>query len=249
MTREKLEKWDFAKAIEKISAKVTEAYEAKVAEINEVLKENGRGTFGDYERTVLLRYVTDEWVDHIDSMDQLRKGIGLRSYAQTDPVIAYKQEGSAMFNEMIERIQNRTIDHLLRVRLQRQPAEPRRPQPRPQQAIPRIYPSAPKPAPASAPAETPRVYPSAPHAENQAPAQDAGVASVQMSSRSGETLTDDGVPEKIDLAKLQTSGSEKFNPATMKKAKKPGANDPCWCGSGLKYKKCHMLSDEQKSRN
>ncbi len=246
VTREKLEKWDFAKAIEKISAKVAEVYEAKVADINAVLQENGRGTFGDYERTVLLRYVTDEWVDHIDSMDQLRKGIGLRSYAQVDPVIAYKQEGSAMFNEMIERIQNRTIDHLLRVRLQRQPAEARpQPQPqqqpevRPQQAIQRIYPSAPKAEP-QAP-EVQRVYPSAPQGE--------GVASVQMGARSGETLVDRGVPEKIDLSKLQTSGSEKFNPATMKKQKKPGANDPCWCGSGLKYKKCHMLSDEQKSRN
>ena len=152
-----------------------------------------------------------------------------------------------MFNEMIERIQNRTIDHLLRVRLQRQPAEPRQQQPQPQQAIPRVYPSAPKPAPA--PAQTPRVYPSTPRQEDAAPAQEGGVASVQMSARSGETLVDKGVPEKIDLAKLQTSGSEKFNPATMKKAKKPGANDPCWCGSGLKYKKCHMLSDEQKSRN
>ncbi len=243
VTREKLEKWDFPKAIEKISAKVAETYEAKIADINQALAENGSGTFGDYERTVLLRYVTDEWVDHIDSMDQLRKGIGLRSYAQIDPVIAYKQEGSAMFNEMIERIQNRTIDHLLRVRLQRRPAEAQQPapQPRPQQAIPRVYPSMPKqengtPAPAA-----PRVYPSAPQGE--------GTAAVQMPSRTGETIVDSGVPEKIDLAKLQTSGSEKFNPATMKKAKKPGANDPCWCGSGLKYKKCHMLSDEQKSRN
>ena len=62
-------------------------------------------------------------------MDQLRKGIGLRGYAQQDPVIAYKQEGHEMFDEMTERIQTTTISRLLKGKIVRVPAQPARPQP------------------------------------------------------------------------------------------------------------------------
>ena len=61
----------------------------------------------ELERVVLLRVVDEYWMDHIDAMDDLRQGIGLRAYAQTDPVIAYKKEVSEMFEEMISAIQER----------------------------------------------------------------------------------------------------------------------------------------------
>ena len=68
-----------------------------------------------------MRSVDRNWIDHIDAMDQLRKGIGLRGYAQQDPVIAYKHEGYEMFEEMIERVQTTTISRLLKGRIVRVP--------------------------------------------------------------------------------------------------------------------------------
>ena len=74
--------------------------------------------FGTVERQILLRTVDRNWIDHIDAMDQLRKGIGLRAFGQVDPIIAYKKEGFEMFDEMVERIQRTTISVLLKVKLE-----------------------------------------------------------------------------------------------------------------------------------
>jgi preprotein translocase subunit SecA len=78
---------------------------------------------------VLLRTVDRNWIDHIDAMDQLRKGIGLRAFGQVDPVIAYKKEGFEMFDEMVERIQRTTISVLLKVKFEMRPAQPAPTQP------------------------------------------------------------------------------------------------------------------------
>ncbi len=133
VTRERLMKWDYELALKKISAKVIKEYEKKIEE----LKALGID-FSLIERNVLLKTVDRNWIDHIDAMDQLRKGISLRAYGQVDPIISYKQEGYDMFEEMIERIQRTTISVLLKVRLQVQPA--------------------PAPTPAPAPAPMPKVY-------------------------------------------------------------------------------------------
>ena len=80
---------------------------------------DGQVDYHQIERNELLRSVDKNWIDHIDAMDQLRKGIGLRGYAQQDPVIAYKQEGYEMFEEMIDRVQTTTISRLLKGRIVR----------------------------------------------------------------------------------------------------------------------------------
>ena len=105
--RESLEKWDYELALNKISKEVTKAYEQKIINISEMT--DGQVDYHQIERNELLRSVDKNWIDHIDAMDQLRKGIGLRGYAQQDPVIAYKQEGYEMFEEMIDRVQTTTI--------------------------------------------------------------------------------------------------------------------------------------------
>ena len=61
------------------------------------------------ERYIVLKAVDEKWEDHIDAMDELRKGIGLRSYGQTDPVVAYQKEGFDMFEEMVENIKVYTV--------------------------------------------------------------------------------------------------------------------------------------------
>ena len=113
VTREKLTKWDYELAIKKISNKVVKEYEKKIAQLAEM-----GVNFADIERRILLMNVDRNWIDHIDAMDQLRKGIGLRAYGQLDPVIAYKQEGFDMFDEMIARIQRNTISVLLKIKVE-----------------------------------------------------------------------------------------------------------------------------------
>ncbi len=206
VTREKLEKWDYDVAIRKISEKTAKCYEEKILKIRE---ETGVD-YADVERRILLMNVDRNWIDHIDAMDQLRKGITLRAYAQTDPIIAYRQEGHAMFSEMIERIQTNTIAMLLKVRLEVR-----------QQPVSRIMPS------------NGMVAPAAPSAAQGASAPSAPAAQVSAAPQGPQ------IPEPIDTDSLKTSGSSKFNPASMPKKKKIGPNDPCPCGSGLKYKKCH----------
>ena len=73
----------------------------------------------EVERVVLLRVVDEYWMDHIDAMDDLKQGIRLRAYAQTDPVIAYKKESLEMFDEMIAAIQEETVRRLYSVRLRK----------------------------------------------------------------------------------------------------------------------------------
>ena len=122
ITRDMLEKWDYDYAVDKISKEVIKAYEQKIENISRETK--GQVDYHQIERNELLRAVDRNWIDHIDAMDQLRKGIGLRGYAQQDPVIAYKQEGHEMFDEMTERIQTITISRLLKGRIVRIPAAP-----------------------------------------------------------------------------------------------------------------------------
>ena len=124
VTRERLIKWDYPLAIKKICKKVEKEYERKIAELKEVGVD-----FSQIERRVLLMTVDRNWIDHIDAMDQLRKGISLRAYGQVDPVISYKQEGFDMFDEMIERIQRTTISTLLKVKIELRPAPTAQPAP------------------------------------------------------------------------------------------------------------------------
>ncbi|MBE5751689.1 MAG: preprotein translocase subunit SecA [Clostridiales bacterium] len=113
VTRERLMKWDYELALKKISRKVEKEYEKKIEE----LKEAGID-FYSVERRVLLMNVDRNWIDHIDAMDQLRKGISLRAYGQVDPIISYKKEGFDMFDEMVARIQRTTISILLKVKVE-----------------------------------------------------------------------------------------------------------------------------------
>ena len=96
-----------------ISAEALGWYAKKEAEI-------GADNFRHLERFVMLNTVDTLWKDHLLSMDHLKEGIGLRGYAQQNPLIVYKKEGFEMFQDMISRIQGETVSVLLRI----QPAEP-----------------------------------------------------------------------------------------------------------------------------
>ena len=81
-------------------------------------QENGLENMREAERVILLRVVDQKWMDHIDAMDQLRQGIGLRAYGQRDPVVEYKVEGYEMFEEMVRSIQEQTVHILYNIKVE-----------------------------------------------------------------------------------------------------------------------------------
>ena len=151
---------DPEKMTEALYGKAIEFYEHKEQEITpEVMRE--------LERVVLLRTVDELWIDHIDAMHELRRGIGLNAYAQVNPVDEYKRQGMDMFDEMISQIRMRTARMILLARIRG--AEPKR--------------------------------------------------------------------ERV-AKETSTSGDGTIVKKPVVKKQKVGRNDPCPCGSGLKYKKC-----------
>ena len=98
--------------IDKILEVLNVAYHAKEEEF-------GEEHFREVERVILLRVVDQKWMDHIDNMDHLKQGIGLRAYKQMDPIQAYQMEGSAMFEEMIEGIKIDTLKFLFHIQIQK----------------------------------------------------------------------------------------------------------------------------------
>ena len=114
VTPELCSAYDVYKIKEAVLNVALKDYEAKIAR----LKEDGLD-FGDFERLVLLKTVDAKWMDHIDAMDALRKGIGLRGYGQRDPVLAYRQEGWDMFDDMVSRIHSETASILLKVQIEK----------------------------------------------------------------------------------------------------------------------------------
>ena len=229
ITREMLEGWDYEMALNKISKEVIKAYEQKIENI--AFETEGVVDYHQIERNELLMAVDRNWIDHIDAMDQLRKGIGLRGYAQQDPVIAYKQEGFDMFDEMIDRIQTTTISRLLKGRIQRTyiPARPK------VEVESQVMPFAGantagrgitgmNPAVAKRTEEIARQ-----RAEERRQEAEKAAAAAQGVSVIGNTPQ---APQDL-FANIGGKAQPKVANA------KVGRNDPCPCGSGLKYKKCH----------
>ena len=96
---------------EMLVGKATELYDRKEREL-------GEGLMRELERVVMLRVVDEYWMDNIDAMQELRQGIGLRAYGQSDPVVEYKREGYEMFERMIAAIQEETVRRLFLARVQ-----------------------------------------------------------------------------------------------------------------------------------
>ena len=109
VTTELAEQYEMDKIIDAVIDKAISSYEEKVA----YAVANGI-VFGNIERREMLRTVDKHWVEHIDAMDMLRKGIGLRSLGQQDPVMSYRNEGNEMFDDMIDSIQTEVVTRLLK---------------------------------------------------------------------------------------------------------------------------------------
>ena len=112
----KAEKFDKDIVIDELIAKAHEIYEVKEQEI-------GSDNIRELERIVMLKVVDQKWMDHIDNMDELKKGIGLQGYGQKDPVVQYRLEGTEMFDEMIEDIRTDVAKIMLNLRKQEGPVQ------------------------------------------------------------------------------------------------------------------------------
>ena len=116
LTKERLEKWDLEEILRRTTKKVIEIYEEKIARYKEL-----GVNFDEVEKFVLLKNVDTKWIDHIDAMDTLKRGISLRGYANENPINAYKREGLDMFNDMTDSIQNDTVSLLLKAEIKTNP--------------------------------------------------------------------------------------------------------------------------------
>ena len=107
-------------------ADITEALTEKAKSLYAAKEEEfGSEVMRELERVVLLKVVDTKWMAHIDDMDELKKGIGLRAYGQQNPVVEYRYEGFEMFDAMVDSIREDTVRMLLTVRLQKNQAPER----------------------------------------------------------------------------------------------------------------------------
>jgi len=175
----------------------------------------GDSLFKHLERMLLLQTMDIAWKEHLYDLDQLKKGISLRAYAQKDPLIEFQKEAFNLFNQMMTRIREQTIEYLFKVHVPESGEQSREES----DSSEALLPFAPKSVFAKARAEKPEFNPSA--GSNQG-------SSIEATLPRSEPLARGNDP----FAPSQTS-------TPLPSVAKIGRNDPCFCGSGKKYKKCH----------
>ncbi len=111
LSDEELSQYSQDELIDWVQEKATAVYHAREAAL-------GSPLMRELERVIMLRVVDEYWMDHIDAMNELKQGIGLRAYGQIDPVVAYKKEGYDMFEDMVSAIREETVRRIFTVRVQ-----------------------------------------------------------------------------------------------------------------------------------
>src|ERR671930_411992 len=172
-------------------------------------EEFGAELLRELERFVILNVVDTRWREHLENMDYLREGVHLRAMAQKDPLVEYTAEGHVMFEELNAAIREEVINHLFHAQIEPQDAE----------ELQRLQEAQAAEAAALA-------YDHDPLAGAQAIGAAAGDG-----SGNGASVTAGGV--------FAGGASVATAPRTVSARDKLGRNDPCWCGSGKKFKKCH----------
>jgi preprotein translocase subunit SecA len=208
---------------ETLFEKLKERYEAK----EEIISDK---SMRFHERMIMLSVLDGLWKDHLLNMDHLKEGIGLRGYAQQDPLVAYKRESFDMFEGMMARFQEDTVRYLFLMQIVGPDGQP--------VVIPsRVRPEVP-PAPPVGSADGPALTNGHRTAPPALPARDLSAA---------PTTTIDAIEREfqrkkqreLEHARMAGGGEETRQVAQRRAGDKVGRNDPCPCGSGKKYKKCH----------
>jgi preprotein translocase subunit SecA len=178
--------------------------------LEERVREHGEETWAFVERIVLLRTIDSLWVEHLTEVDDMRRGIGLRGYAQQDPLNEFRREAFRLYEELRDLIRHQVATTIFRVTVQQQP--PPGPQPLPGPGQPA--------ADGGDGNGTGRGTPLA---------QPAAAAAATATASSGAAAS----------FRASSGGQPTVRPGFTPAGARIGRNDPCWCGSGLKYKKCH----------
>jgi len=186
-----------------------------------------------HERMIMLSVLDGLWKDHLLNMDHLKEGIGLRGYGQQDPLVAYKRESFDMFETMMARFQEDTVRYLFLMQIVGPDGQPVAIPSRPRPSIP----SAPLVASAELPAGSGYGSPAA--IAERPPV--IPVPTRQPSTTIDELEREFERKKKRELEQARMAGSGEANGAVAQRrtGDKVGRNDPCPCGSGKKYKKCH----------
>jgi len=202
-----------------IFEKLKQDYEAK----EKIL---GASTMRYHERMVMLSVVDGLWKDHLLSMDHLKEGINLRGYAQRDPLVEYKRESFDMFEAMMLKFQEDTVRFLFRMQILGPDGEPIDAAPRPRREVPKAPPVASAVLPITLDAE---VEP-----------REIGIHTRQASTTIDALEKEFQRKKQRELeAASRSGGGDGSETSQRRTGEKVGRNDPCPCGSGKKYKKCH----------
>jgi preprotein translocase subunit SecA len=176
----------------------------------------GRAILEPISRSIMLQIVDQQWKDHLYSLDHLKEGIGLRGYGQRDPLVEYKKESFTLFQAMKGRIDEEMVRYLWRLRPIIETGDG---------GVP-VAPAAPRRAPAPRPSQLTfsdtKAAPPAPSAAFAEMGAAAGASAAQGAPRPARVGGDDAAVKQV-----------------RRDEPKVGRNDPCPCGSGKKYKKCH----------
>ena len=165
--------------LQKICDYFEHAYEQKVEQV-------GADLVRRYEKEIMLMVLDRHWKEHLAAMDYLRQGIGLRGYAQKNPIQEFKRESFEMFQTLLENIKTEAVTIITRIRVQSE------------EDVTAIEQS---------------------HPDNE---------DIQMQHAAAENILSESPQEPEDA-----------HQPFVRKDKKLGRNEPCWCGSGKKFKQCH----------
>jgi preprotein translocase subunit SecA len=146
----------------------------------------GEGVFTRYEKELVLHLTDRQWKEHLAAMDYLRQGIGLRGYAQKNPVQEYKRESFEMFTDMLDNIKYEAVQYLTQVQIK----------------------------------------------------SESEVEALEKSHTEDENIKMEHASANSPLSSKNESTEEEHQPY-IRKEKKIGRNEPCWCDSGKKFKQCH----------
>ena len=162
------------------------------------------------ERSILLQVIDNRWREHLFDMDYLREGIHLRGFAQIDPLVAYKNEGYSMFEELMHSIWEEFARLVFRAEIQVEPGQ------------------IPDAAAGNGDAELTGLD----YSGGTAAGQPSALEQVAAAGPAGDT----GAAQALAGG---NGGGDVVETVVKDEHDKVGRNDPCWCGSGKKYKKCH----------
>ncbi|HMF89697.1 MAG TPA: SEC-C metal-binding domain-containing protein, partial [Candidatus Angelobacter sp.] len=163
-----------------------------------------------HERMIMLSVLDTQWKDHLLNMDHLKEGIGLRGYGQHDPLVEYKRESFDMFEGMMQRFQEDTARYLFHMQIMEAPSAP------------------PATTAAAEPDGDQEVLPELPPRRRASTTVDDIEAQFQRRKK-----------KELEQARMAGGNGSSAPQQVVRGQAKVGRNDPCPCGSGKKYKKCH----------